>query len=75
MPTGNLKIWNSERGYGFLSDDTAPRAADVFVRVSAFRLAGIEPEPGDVFAYSLADREGRQHAVHLQRIWSPRDAD
>lgn len=74
MPTGELKIWNSERGFGFLSDDSATRAADVFVHVSAFRLAGLEPELGDVFAYGTAERQGKPQAVHLQKIWSPRDA-
>jgi len=74
MPTGNLKIWNTDRGFGFLSDDTGPRKADVFVHASAFRLAGVEPELGDVFAYGTTEREGKPIAVHLQRIWSPRDA-
>lgn len=73
MPTGNLKIWNAERGYGFLSDDSKPRAADMFVHVTAFKLAGIEPELGDVFAYGTDERQGKPQAVHLQRIWSPRD--
>lgn len=75
MPTGELKIWNAERGFGFLTDDTATRAADIFVHISAFRLAGIEPELGDVFSYGTAERQGKPQAVHLQRIWSPRDAD
>lgn len=75
MPTGELKIWNADRGFGFLTDDTAPHAANVFVHVSAFKLAGIEPELGDVFSYGTAEREGKPIAVHLQKIWSPRDAD
>lgn len=71
MPTGTLKNWNNDRGFGFLTNDSATVSKDMFVHATAFKLAGVEPVPGDVFAYSLADREGRQHAVHLQRIWSP----
>lgn len=74
MPTGNLKIWNKDRGFGFLTNDSAPRSADIFVHISAFKLAGIEPELGDVFTYGTAERNGKPQAVHLQKIWSPRDA-
>lgn len=72
MPTGTLRDWNDDRGYGFLTNDSKERGKDAFVHITAFRLAGINPVPGDAFAYALTEHNGRQVAAHLQRIWSPR---
>jgi cold shock CspA family protein len=33
MATGTLKMWNAERGYGFIGDDAG--GPDVFLHISA----------------------------------------
>jgi len=42
MPTGKLKMWNAERGYGFIGDDAG--GPDIFLHISALESAGIDPE-------------------------------
>jgi len=38
MPTGIVKFYNAERGYGFIVDD---EDRDIFVHSSAVKLAGL----------------------------------
>jgi CspA family cold shock protein len=62
MPTGKIKSWNAERGFGFIgNDDGGP---DVFVHVTAFEEAGLnEPTAGDRGALlNCARQEDRQTA-------------
>ena len=42
MPTGTLKMWNADRGFGFIGDDAG--GPDVFLHVSALQSAGIDPD-------------------------------
>jgi CspA family cold shock protein len=42
MPTGTLKMWNADRGYGFISNDSG--GPDMFLHVSALQAAGIDPD-------------------------------
>ncbi len=42
MPTGKLKMWNAERGYGFIGDDAG--GPDIFLHISALESAGIDPD-------------------------------
>ena len=42
MPTGKLKMWNAERGYGFIGDDAG--GPDIFLHISALESAGIDAE-------------------------------
>ncbi len=42
MATGTLKMWNAERGYGFIADDAG--GPDMFLHVSALQSAGIDPD-------------------------------
>ncbi|MGC0052197.1 cold-shock protein [Brucella pituitosa] len=74
MPTGILKIWNDERGFGFLTDDQSPRGADVFVHSTTFKIAHVKPAIGDGFAYATTECQGRRRAEDLRRIWSPTNA-
>jgi CspA family cold shock protein len=39
MPTGTLKMWNADRGYGFIADDAG--CPDMFLHISALQAAGI----------------------------------
>ena len=39
MPTGTVKLFNSQRGYGFIAPEGGD--ADVFVHISAIEQAGM----------------------------------
>ena len=42
MPTGTLKMWNAERGFGFIAVDAG--GPDMFLHISALKAAGIDPD-------------------------------
>ncbi len=44
MATGTLKMWNADRGYGFIGNDAG--GPDLFLHVSALESAGIDPLTG-----------------------------
>jgi cold shock protein len=69
MPTGTVKWFNTQKGYGFIQPDAG--GADVFVHISAVERAGLPPlKEGDKIAYELvADRRtGKSSAGQLQLI-------
>ena len=42
MATGFLKMWNADRGFCFIKDDSG--GPDMFLHISALQLAGIDPD-------------------------------
>lgn len=66
MPTGTIKLWNAERGFGFISPDTHG-ARNVFVHV---RDARRELVPGERVSFRvLYDAErGQSRAVDVEAI-------
>ena len=47
MGTGKLKMWNADRGYGFVSDDSG--GPDIFLHISALQSgASIQTTSGKV---------------------------
>jgi len=64
MPTGTLKMWNADRGYGFIGDDA--RGPDVFLHISALQSAGIDPDTikkGERLTFDVeSTREGKTRA-------------
>ncbi len=66
MPSGKIKWYNSEKGYGFIAPDDGGK--DVFVHVSALQKAGIQGLNDDqAVTYELEDgRDGRQSAGNLE---------
>jgi len=68
MPTGRVKFFNIDRGFGFiLPDDGGP---DVFVHVHDVETAGITTlVKGQLLTYSTAPtRDGRLKAVNLRLL-------
>ena len=66
MPTGTVKFFNYDRGYGFISNDDG--GADAFVHVTAVEAAGL---PGlnkdERIRYDLeTGANGKISAINLQ---------
>ena len=68
MPTGRVKFFNTDRGFGFiLPDDGGP---DVFVHVHEVETAGMNTlVAGQLLAYDIGiARDGRSKVVNLRLL-------
>jgi cold shock protein len=68
MPSGRVKFFNTERGFGFiLPDDGGP---DVFVHVHKVETAGMKTlVAGQPLTYDIGTaRDGRSKAVNLRLL-------
>jgi CspA family cold shock protein len=63
MPTGSVKMFSADRGYGFIKPDGG--GADIFFHVSSVRKGNGEPEPGAsvTFEVGVDERSGRPRAT------------
>jgi CspA family cold shock protein len=68
MPTGTVKWFNSEKGYGFIAPDEGGK--DIFVHITAVRAAGLEGlKDKQRVGYQLqSGRDGRSSAADLQLL-------
>ena len=59
MPTGTVKFFNGEKGYGFIKPDDGGR--DIFVHVTAIEEAGLATlAEGQPLSYEVEpDRKGK----------------
>ena len=67
MPTGTVKWFNAQKGYGFIQPDAGGN--DVFVHISAVERAGMRSlVEGQKLTFDIeADRRsGKSSAVNLQ---------
>ena len=69
MATGTLKMWNAERGYGFIADDAG--GPDMLLHISALEAAGIDPanlRKGDRLSFEVeGTHDGRTMAGNVRR--------
>ncbi len=67
MPqSGTLKVWNEDRGFGFIRP--ADGSADVFVHVSALPREGPRPLVGEALLFEVEPgRDGKVRAVRVRR--------
>ena len=69
MATGRLKMWNADRGFGFVMDDSG--GPDVFLHATALEAAGIEPDTikkGDRLTFDVeVARDGRMKAGNVRQ--------
>ena len=66
MPSGTVKWFNAEKGFGFVELDDGGK--DVFLHISAFERSGIgTPREGQRLSFDLErDPRGRLSATNLR---------
>ena len=65
MPTGTVKFFNSQKGFGFIAPDDGSR--DVFVHISAVEKAGMRTlMEGQKISFEIVTERGKQAASNLQ---------
>jgi CspA family cold shock protein len=66
MPTGTVKFFNYDKGYGFISNEDG--SPDAFVHISAVERSGMTSLNKDQrVSYELeTDQRGKTSAVNLQ---------
>jgi CspA family cold shock protein len=66
MPTGTVKFFNSEKGYGFIAPEDGGN--DAFVHISAVEAAGLRTlDKEQRVTYELQEgQRGKMSAVNLQ---------
>lgn len=66
MPIGKVKFFNTQKGYGFITNEEG--GSDAFVHISAVERAGMDTLVTDQrLSYNLEqDRRGKTSAVNLQ---------
>jgi CspA family cold shock protein len=69
MATGKLKMWNADRGFGFIADDAG--GPDIFLHVSALQSAGINQDnirKGDRLTFDVeSTRDGKTKASNVRQ--------
>ena len=65
MPTGIVKFFNTDRGYGFITNESG--GADAFVHITAVEQAGLGTiREGQKLSYELeTGRDGKASEVNL----------
>jgi cold shock protein len=65
MPTGTVKFFNTQKGFGFIQPDDGSK--DVFVHISAVEKAGMRSlNEGQKVSYEIVTERGKQAAGNLQ---------
>ena len=65
MPTGTVKFFNTDRGYGFITNEAGGK--DAFVHISAVERSGMTSlREGQKLSYELeTGRDGKASEVNL----------
>jgi len=67
MPTGKVKWFNAQKGFGFIQPDGGSK--DVFVHISAVERAGIGVlSEGQAISFEIARDRGKESAGNLKLI-------
>ena len=68
MGAGKLKMWNPDRGFGFIAVDGG--GPDMFLHINDLKSAGIDPDKirvGDRLTFETAStREGKKKAGNVR---------
>jgi CspA family cold shock protein len=65
MPTGKVKFFNEQKGFGFIEPEDGSN--DAFVHISAVQAAGMDTlREGDALTYELEEsKNGKMAATNL----------
>jgi CspA family cold shock protein len=67
MPSGKVKWFNGQKGFGFIQPDDGGK--DVFVHVSALERAGLHSlNEGQALSYELQQERGKTSAANLKLL-------
>ena len=65
MSQGTVKFFNSQKGFGFISQDNGD--SDVFVHITALQAAGIDGlNDGDKVSFDIEENRGNTVAANIQ---------
>jgi CspA family cold shock protein len=65
MPTGTVKFFNTQKGFGFIQPSDGSK--DVFVHISAVEKAGMRTlNEGQKVSFDIVTERGKQAAGNLQ---------
>jgi CspA family cold shock protein len=65
MPSGTVKWFNGQKGYGFIQPDGGGK--DVFVHISAVEKAGLDGlREGDKVTFDIVPNKGKESAENLR---------
>ena len=68
MPTGTVKWFNAQKGFGFIQPEDGSK--DIFVHISAVERAGLSGlNEGQKVSFEIeAGRQGKSSAVNLKAL-------
>ena len=67
MPTGKVKWFNEQKGFGFIQSDGG--GPDVFVHISDVQRAGLSTlNEGERVSFDIAQDRGKTHAANLKIV-------
>ena len=67
MPTGKIKWFNPNKGYGFIANDDGGK--DVFLHISALEEAGINTlQEGEAVSFEIGENRGKENAINITKI-------
>ncbi|MES1151130.1 MAG: cold-shock protein [Dongia sp.] len=67
MPSGKVKWFNGQKGFGFIQPDDGSK--DVFVHISAVERAGIGSlNEGQKISYEIQQERGKSSAANLKLL-------
>ena len=67
MPTGKIKWFNPNKGYGFIENDQGGK--DVFLHISALEEAGIETlQEGEAVSFEIGESRGKENATNIKKV-------
>jgi CspA family cold shock protein len=68
MAAGKLKMWNADRGFGFIADDAG--GPDMFLHINELKTAGIDPDRikiGERLIFeTTSTRDGKAKACNVR---------
>ena len=67
MPSGKVKWFNVNKGFGFIENDDG--GADVFVHISAVQESGLDTlNDNDHLSFEIVENRGKNAAANLAKV-------